>query len=410
MGSYEKNIKICFVTREYAHAKMVKTGGIGVFLKQFTAQLKCHDFKITVFSFGDTSVRFDDAGVSVIKIKDLSGFNEWLKAPLRRYKIPGYITIKIILEFLNRLYISLYLSVFVLKHRFDLIEFHDYGGDTPYFLGRLPKIVRCHGTALTLHQCMGYVNRISDSIFEKQFFKRFNRHLIAVSNYSAQTTQDAFHLKIKPKVIYNSVRVPIRDLKSSYLDTPTVPFSVFYFGSIRERKGIDIACEVFNSIANLFPEASFHVMGNNNNNHWGTVATTILTSKALKRTSYYGSIPNEAIYDYLKKAHVVLFPSFGENFSIALLEVMAIGKVPIVSDISSFKEIVVHKHNGFVALTNADYVFYISNIFNNDIQIELISNSAIQTVQDHFDANRIIQENSTYYKSLLSLNPNMEKI
>ena len=160
-----KKTKICFVTREYAHNKMGKTGGIGVFLKQFTTELKQHDFDITVFSFGDCSVKFNDEGVNINKIKDLSRFNEWVRTPFRRYKIPGYITLKVVLEFINRLYISLYLSVFVSRRRFNIIEFHDYGGDAPYFISQKPKVVRCHGSALTLHQFMGYVNRITDSIF-----------------------------------------------------------------------------------------------------------------------------------------------------------------------------------------------------------------------------------------------------
>ena len=142
-----KKISICFVSREYAHEKMGKTGGIGVFLKQYTQELKTYNFDIVVFSFGAKSVRFDDEGIHVIKIKDLSGFNERIKSPFRRYRIPGYISLKIILEYLNRTYISLYLSLFVLRRQFNLIEFHDYGGDAPFFVGRLPKIIRCHGSA-----------------------------------------------------------------------------------------------------------------------------------------------------------------------------------------------------------------------------------------------------------------------
>ena len=62
-----KLINICFVTREYAHANMGKTGGIGVFLKQHTERLKQYNFKITVFSFGDTPIRFDNAGIMLLK-------------------------------------------------------------------------------------------------------------------------------------------------------------------------------------------------------------------------------------------------------------------------------------------------------------------------------------------------------
>lgn len=398
-----KAIKVCFVTREYSHKHMGKSGGIGVFLKQFTEQLKDCNYDITIFSFGDSSIRFDDDGVNVVKIKDLSAFNVWVREPFRRYKLPGYVTLKLILEFFNRLYVSLYASVFVWKHQFDLIEFHDYGGDAPYFTGRLPKVVRCHGTALTLHQFMGYVNRVADSVFEKQFFKRFHQHVIAVSHYSADTTQQAFGLAEKPKVIYNGVRVPNLLDGRYYLDAPTLPFSVFYFGSIRERKGIDIACKVFNTIIDRFPEASFHVMGNNNNDHWHTQAVKILTPDALQHTTYYGAIPNEHINVYLQKAHVVLFPSFGENFSIALLEVMALGKLAITSNIPAFHEIIKDQYNGFIASSFEDYIEIVTDIFNNKIDLDPVSQHARSTIVESFESKLILQQNVDYYTKIIAL-------
>jgi glycosyltransferase involved in cell wall biosynthesis len=380
---------------------MGKTGGIGVFVKQFVKQLKHNDFDITVFSFGTHTVRFNDERITVIKIKDLSGFNEWIKAPLRRYKIPGYITIKKLLEFFNRVYISMYLSCYVYKHQFDLIEFHDYGGDFPYFIGKLPKVVRCHGTAVTLHQFMGYYKRQPDAFFEYQFFKRFNKHVVAVSNTSAEMTQKAFDLKTLPTVIYNGVAIPYIALPEDYLNAATQPYSIFYFGSIRERKGIVIACHVFNAIIEDFPDASFHVMGNNNNDYWNTHAKPILTEKAIVCTTYYGAISNEKINDYLNKAHVVLFPSFGENFSVALLEVMALGKLLVTSDIPAFNEIIVHGENGFISKNLNDYIDQVNAIFLKKIDISFIQMNAFETVNSEFNSETIINKNIIYYKSLL---------
>lgn len=393
--------KICFVTREYAHPNMGKTGGIGVFLKQFTQQLQDQDFEITVFSFGWHGISFLDDQVKIIKIKDLSAFNEFVKAPLRRYDIPGYLTIKMMLEYLNRFYISLYLSVFAWRKKFDIIEFHDYGGDAPYFVAKLPKVVRCHGTALTLHKFMGYYNRTTDSVFERQFFKRINKHVIAVSKTSAQMTQQAFQLKNQPKVIYNGVQLPAVSLPKHYLDPPTVPFSVFYFGSVRERKGIDIACSAFNFIVERFPLATFHVLGNNNNDYWNRHAKLLLSNKAMEHTTYYGAVPNKDINHYLKKAHVVLFPSYGENFSVALLEVMAFGKLVVTSSIPAFQEIIKPSINGLMAVNLEDYIAHVSNIFSGNIDDNAMMTQAFETVQSQFNYDKIIKENINFYKSLL---------
>lgn len=397
-------IHTCYVTREYAHASMGSTGGIGVFVKQLTSELKVHDFKITVFSFGSDSVRLEDAGVRVVKIKDLTNVSKSINAFFKKYHIPGYLKTKRFMAFLNRLYISLYLSVFVFKNGFNIIEFHDYGGDTPYFLGRLPKVIRCHGSAVALHQFMGYDLRKLDAIFEYQLFKRFKKHVIAVSNFSAKMAQDAFKLKTLPKTIYNGVVLDNSLNKEHYFDAPMVPFSVFYFGSIRERKGIDIACETFNKVVLDFPEAQFHVMGANNNDYWNKSVVHILSESALKQTTYHGMVPNADIVSYLQKAHVVLFPSYGENFSVALLEVMALKKIVVCSNIPAFKEIVKHGENGLIAHTNSEYYSLVKKVFQKELDIQNISNNAVNTIKNNFEMQMVVNENIAFYKSLISNN------
>ncbi|OUR93404.1 hypothetical protein A9Q87_05525 [Flavobacteriales bacterium 34_180_T64] len=380
---------------------MGKTGGIGVFLKQFTEQLSQFNFEIVVFSFGAIPTRFYDEDVRVVKIRDLSNFIEKFRTLLRRYKVPGYLHIKLGLEYINRFYISMYLSIFVLKNKFDLIEFHDYGGDACYFFGSLPKIVRCHGSAVTLHEFMGYYKRKLDTVFEYKFFKRFNKNIIAVSKFSREMTMEAFNLKTRPQIIYNGVSIKKSEYTKKYLAKPTEALSIYYFGSIRERKGIDIACKTFNKVVLKFPKATFHVMGNNNNDHWNKVAVKLLTEEAFEQTVYYGMILNIEVEKYLKRAHVVLFPSFGENFSVALLEVLALGKIVVTSNTPSFREVIKHNENGFIAGDFADYYYWIEAIFEQKINLEKISDKAVETLKNNFEMQKIIQQNMNFYKSLL---------
>lgn len=397
-------IRICFVTREYAHERMGRTGGIGVFVKQFVRELRNSDFEIHVFSFGTKAARFDDDGIQVVRIRDLGAFNEALKSPFRTYKIRGYITLKIILEYLNRFYISLVLSNFVRKRKIDIVEFHDYGGDAPYFRGKPEIVIRCHGSAWTLHKFMGYPRRITDDIFERKIFRRFAGNVIAVSGYSAETTREAFDLQKMPKVIYNGLKIRSGSMptRNSYLDAPTRKFSLYYFGSVRERKGIDIACRAFNQLVKRFPGASFHVMGNNNNRYWDTNAVKVLTPEALGRTTYYGPVPNDEIEGHLSRAHVVIFPSYGENFSIALLEVMALGKLVVTSRIPAFEEVIINRQNGFMAASETNYIEIISRIFEGQEDLETVSRQAFETVRDRFNAQQIMAENIRFYKSLLN--------
>src|SRR5690606_4704740 len=146
--------------------------------------------------------------------------------------------------------------------------------------------------------------------------------------------------------------------------------------SLRERKGIDIACETFNKVVIDFPNAQFHIMGANNNDYWNKKVVHVLSEVALAQTRYHGMVPNAEIVPYLQQAHVVLFPSYGENFSVALLEVMALKKLVICSDIPAFAEIIKHGENGLIAHTHSDYYNLITRVFNKEIDIDAISSRA----------------------------------
>lgn len=393
-------MKICFVTREYAHQNTGIKGGIGVFIKNYAEALSAETIKVTVVIFSTSNNKFNDNLVEVYQIKDLTKFNNLIKQFFLKYKLPGYISLKIILGFFNRLYRSIYLSVFVQQKKINILEFHDYGGDTPFFLSNKPVVVRCHGSARSLHQSMNYVYRKVDDIFEGIQLKWFNKNVIAVSKFSALSTQQAFNLKEIPKVIYNGV--PINNTNNKAEEFSIINKSIFYFGSVRERKGIDVACRVFNTVIEKYPDATFHILGNNNNNHWEWVAENILSKKALIKTMYYGAVPNNEIENYLKKAHIVLFPSFGENFSLALLEVMALGKLVITSNIPAFKEIIEHNINGYIANSEADYLKYIDVIFKEEADCERMSKNARTTIENNFNLEQIIEKNIIYYNSVLN--------
>ncbi|MCF6308041.1 MAG: glycosyltransferase family 4 protein [Flavobacteriaceae bacterium] len=396
-----KIINFCFVTSEYAHKGMGKTGGIGVFIKRNAQYLTQNNFNVYVYTYGGNNKCFDDDGVQIIQIKDFDRLNKKILNYLKSYKIPGYFYVKLFLEYLNRFYLSMRFSLFTFRKNIDIIEFPDYLGCFPFTISKAHKVIRCHGSALALCKFMGYNKRNIDIIFEKLLFKRFSKNSIAVSSHSADITQQSFNLKLKPKVIYNGVSIQEIIKGKEYIKPTTIQKSIFYFGLLTERKGLDIACKVFNDIITEFPSATFHLVGGNINNNWERISRDILSTKALKNTIYYGSIPNDEIFTYLSKAHVVIFPSFGETLSLALLEVLSIGKIAITSNIPAFKEIVESGNNGFIIEKHEDYKLFISKIFNNEVNVEFISENAINTINEKFNTRLIIDENINYYKSLL---------
>lgn len=392
------NLNICYVSKEYAHPLMGKTGGIGVFVKTMAQELFKQGFNTYVFSFGPSKKTIIDNGVKIFVVKDLNGsFNKFL-AYWKNTKLPGYNKLKFFLIYINKLYISILASKFSQKHKIQITEFNDYNGDVPFLWGKSNTVLRCHGSLTLLNKFMGYGGNATTSFFEKKMFSNYKENIIAVSEYAAFASKQSFHLSKQPKVIYNGISTKNLD---KYKNETIINKSLFHVGSLTERKGIFLACDVFNILVEKDAEVTLHLLGNNVNNCWNNEIKPYLSAKALKRTTYYGTVDNSQILSYLSKAHAVIFPSFGENFSIALLEALSIGKFAVTSNIPAFKEIIVHKKNGFIAKNTEDYIIYILKIFMEDTILRDVKNNAIQTIKDTFDLNTIVKENINYYKELI---------
>jgi len=391
-------INICFVSKEYAHPNMGKTGGIGVFVKNMGQELSERNFNVFVFSFGLKKIRFSENGVQVFVVKDLSIYIFFILRTWMKFGILGYNKIKFTLFFLNKIYISILLTFFSLKNRIKVMEFNDYGGDIPFFFGRSKKIIRCHGSSTILNSCMGYEKRPIDIYFENIMFKNYSKNIIGVSKYSAEISKKAFNLKTSPIVIYNGV-----DTSNicNYRDQPIINKSLFYVGSLTERKGVLIACGVFNKLIEKYPDATFHLLGNNINDCWNKEIIKCLSPKALEKTIYYGVVKNSEVMSYLSRAHVVIFPSYGENFSIALLEALSIGKLVVTSNIPAFKEIISHDINGFIAKSNKEFVTLISQVFKKDEKCDFVKENAFKLIKYNFNIEKIIEENINFYKSIV---------
>jgi glycosyltransferase involved in cell wall biosynthesis len=78
---------------------------------------------------------------------------------------------------------------------------------------------------------------------------------------------------------------------------------------------------------------------------------------AASRVRFLGMLPNADALEELSRQHVLLLVSDVEGQAIAMLEAMALGVIPVVSDLSGLREIIAPGENGFLAPVGATAVF-----------------------------------------------------
>lgn len=85
--------------------------------------------------------------------------------------------------------------------------------------------------------------------------------------------------------------------------------------------------------------------------------TLLVMPGAANRVHFLGMLPNSKALEVLSRQQVLLLLSDIEGQPLAMLEAMALGVVPVVSDLPGLREVIVSGENGFLAPATATKVF-----------------------------------------------------
>ena len=168
---------------------------------------------------------------------------------------------------------------------------------------------------------------------EKKIIQRAN-HVIAVSYFSAQTTQQ--HVLNKPMdVIYNGIDT--KSFFSSVDRQPRHPFRLLYIGAWRKLKGVDLLAPIMRELGEDY---ILHYTGGtateNNQHH---IPDNMVNISRLNQ---------QQVIQAMQTADAFLFPSRSEGFGLVVTEAMSCGLPVIITDGSALAELVDHNSTGFL--------------------------------------------------------------
>lgn len=392
-------MNILILTREYKHIKLPSCGGTGSFYYTLAHKLKQEGHNVIVFGINKTDFFFNDKGVEIVYNKSLFRKNliiNLIRSITKKFTFLHKYHNKI--HELEKKDIAKMLYAYINKNnlKIDVIETHDFEGISLMLNNSIPYVIRTHGSYSVLERYFGYKNvEIGRMHCEKLAIAKA-QNIICVSNFSKKANQTIFNIK-NPKIIYNGINVDLFKPNSSLKNNDK---SIFFIGNLSLDKGIDIVFETFKKIIIDHPDASLHLIGRCQNFD-ELIIKNDLTDLASKIINY-GYLTQEKTIEELNKANVVVFPSKGENFSLAILETMALEKIVITSEIDAFKEVIIHSENGFIAKKNEDYVSIINKLFNYQKNFESIKKSARKTIIEKFSLQKMYDETINYYEKIIA--------
>lgn len=378
---------IAFLTPEYPHEKVAHVAGIGTSIRNLIVALAQKKVKVSVFVYGqqEDALIVED-GITIHLIQN------------RKYKFMGW--------FCHRKYLQNYLNKHILSQKIDAVEAPDWTGITAFMRLKAPLIIRFHGSDTYFCHIEKRHQKLKNYWFEKLAVQNAEA-FIAPTTYAGNISKKLFGIKNK------LVQTIHYGLELNRFENPNPALFekglLLYIGTVIRKKGVFELPEIFKKVRLLFPEAKLVLIGGDSSDvQTGSHSTWQMLQKEfdtndLEKVTYLGKIPYQDIQNYIKQAHVCIFPSFAETLGMVTIESMALQKPVVNTNIGWAQELIADGETGFLVHPQ-DHTLYADKI------LELLADSnlcltmggnARKRVEAIFDIEKIAQQNILFYQSII---------
>lgn len=378
---------IAYLTPEYPHPDLKPSGGLGTSIKNLAVALAQLQHQVSVMVVGqnvDTS--FWDQGVRIISLqRKKHRFFNWY---FERKRI-------------NRL-----LQERIVEAQIDLVEAPDWTGLSAFMAFSVPLVIRFHGSDTYFCKLEDRPQKLKNFLIERWAIRASDAY-IAPTAFAGQLTRQLFKLKSA------HIETIHYGLDLSRFDNPTPeayePFTLLSIGTVIRKKGVLELAKIFNAVVARVPQATLLMIGNDAPDITTKAPSTyalffkLLSVEAHARCHYLGKIPYHEVQNYIKNAHVCVFPSFAETLGMVTIESMALQKPVVNTNIGWAKEIIENGKSGYLVHpedTQA-YADAIVTLFEDNSLCLSLGKQARDRVERFFDISKQAEKNIAFYKKII---------
>lgn len=377
---------IAFLTPEYPHSRISRSGGLGTSIKNLAVSLAEVETQVTIFVYGQKEdMEFKEDGITFFVIRQ------------RKYKMfTWYYYRKFLQKLINRK---------ICEGKIDLVEAPDWTGITAFMNFRCPLIIRMNGTDAYFCHLERRRQKWKNRFFEKKAL-HYADALVSVSAFTAKKTLEIFQLKKPVIVIPNSVDT------SQFLPSPTpvVPNRLLYFGTVIRKKGVIELAEIFNLIVKKNPKTELFLIGKDvidifRNTSTKELFNKQLSSEALLQVRFLEEVNYSEVKKHLAEATVVILPSFAEALPMTWLEAMAMEKALVTSNIGWAKEVMLDGITGYTENPKNHKAFaakVLQLVHDKEAALKMGKAARLRVVQN-FSTEVVTEKNLEFYRKLIPL-------
>lgn len=380
-------MKIAFLTPEYPHVLTGASGGIGTSIRNLALGLVAEGCVVRVLVYGQKNDSvFEDNGITIQQIKNV--------------KIKGlswFFTRKKLERIINNLYD---------KQQIDLVEAPDWTGITSFISPKkCPVVIRLNGSDTYFCHLDQRPVKWKNKFHEKRALQKATG-LLAVSQFTADTTNKVFGLKEQFHIIPNAIDTSTFKRNQ---EIEVVPNTILYFGSLIRKKGLLELPFIFNEVLKNNPTAELILVGKDvpdiisgSTSTW-EMMRGLFTQDALINVSYIGAVPYDAIQTHINQASVCVFPSFAEALPVSWIEAMAMEKPIVASNVGWAIDVISDGINGFLVhpKEHSHYATKINSILENVALQQKLGSAAREKAIAKFSIAVVAKQSMGFYNKVI---------
>jgi len=145
-----------------------------------------------------------------------------------------------------------------------------------------------------------------------------------------------------------------------------IPHSLIYIGRLTELKRVSSLIESIYMVRNKFPEVKLHIVGDGPKHE--EVRRRIEELHLFQNVSMHGYLPEREKIELLSSSAVYVSNSIFEGFGIPLVEAMATGTVPVVSDIEGHRFVFQDHNVGYLVKSTEEMAAKITDLLGNETE------------------------------------------
>jgi glycosyltransferase involved in cell wall biosynthesis len=187
------------------------------------------------------------------------------------------------------------------------------------------------------------------AVFFKKILTKFSiknlDKIIVVSKKAREKLIEDVGLRYKNKIelVYNGIDIDKFRNAKEYPKGENDKFVIMEIGRLQRLKGHKELINAFSLLLKEFDDIELNIVGEGEERE--NIENQIKELGIEKYVKLLGFVPTEEI---IKKADVVVLPSYSESFGLVLIEAMAASKVVIGSNVGGIPELIIDNENGFL--------------------------------------------------------------